>query len=130
MDVDWLDDDGYPTEEACERVKNWQLKDGIIPWSDFVKALWRYPHYWTEYCDESGRKTVERDIEADEEAWISQIERQKREIERTREAYFDQRDRHVFYRKKYDEMKWIAGIMFGLNILCYLGWCFIPKFWH
>ena len=50
MNGEWLDDDGYPTDEALERVAAWPQADitGLIA---FVRDLWRYPNFWTEESD-------------------------------------------------------------------------------
>lgn len=40
----WLDEDGYPTEEALDTIKNWNYQDvpGLI---DFIRSLWKWPEY-------------------------------------------------------------------------------------
>ena len=41
---DLLDDDGYPTDYALYRIKNWDIiKDGIVTLFDLVLSLWSYP---------------------------------------------------------------------------------------
>lgn len=44
---DFLDGDGYPTEEAEKLVAEWHYDDfhGLLA---FVKSLWRYSEYWNE----------------------------------------------------------------------------------
>lgn len=41
MNEDYLDEDGYPTEAALERIKNWDyMGTDIKELFDFVKSLW------------------------------------------------------------------------------------------
>lgn len=49
------DNDGYPTEEALERIRTWPATDlrGMMA---FVRELWAYPEYWHE--SERDGKTV------------------------------------------------------------------------
>jgi hypothetical protein len=45
---EWLDEDGYPTEAALERLEKWDILDsaGAL---DFAKELWCYPdRVWDE----------------------------------------------------------------------------------
>ena len=39
------DEDGYPTEEALERIRKWPDTDlpGLL---DYCRSLWYYPDYW------------------------------------------------------------------------------------
>lgn len=39
---EWLDKDGYPTEDALMRITKWEVIDPI-GCLDFVKDLWSYP---------------------------------------------------------------------------------------
>lgn len=39
---DWLDEDGYPTEAAEQRIREWDIQD-INGCLDFVKSLWKWP---------------------------------------------------------------------------------------
>jgi hypothetical protein len=41
---DYLDEDGYPTEEALNKIADWSYRDiqGLI---DFVSELWRFKEY-------------------------------------------------------------------------------------
>jgi hypothetical protein len=48
---EYLDEDGYPTDEALKRIEEWPYTD-IAGMPAFVKDLWRYPNFWTE---EGGR---------------------------------------------------------------------------
>jgi hypothetical protein len=43
-DEDWLDEDDYPTDAACNHIKGWPLDDvkGLL---EFICSLWRYPDY-------------------------------------------------------------------------------------
>lgn len=45
-----LDEDGYPTEEALERLRKWDVqKDGVQAALDFAQSLWYYPdRFWRE----------------------------------------------------------------------------------
>lgn len=47
---DWIDEDGYPTDEALERIKDWPYADfsGLF---EFVAALWKWPNYLTAEDD-------------------------------------------------------------------------------
>ncbi len=43
-----LDEHGYPTEEALEKIKDWPDKD-MLGLMAFVKELWYYPEWgWNE----------------------------------------------------------------------------------
>jgi hypothetical protein len=42
--ADWLDGDGYPTEDALVRIELWSAMD-IDACLQFVKSLWYYPQY-------------------------------------------------------------------------------------
>ena len=44
---EYLDVDGYPTDEALDLIKNWSYEDkkGCF---DFIKSLWYYPEYINE----------------------------------------------------------------------------------
>ena len=50
MASDWLDSDGYPTEDALDRIGTWPAKDGWQRLMAFVKDLWNYADigFWTE----------------------------------------------------------------------------------
>jgi hypothetical protein len=37
---EWLDEDGYPTDEALEEIKNWHYDKGWISLMEFVKSIW------------------------------------------------------------------------------------------
>lgn len=47
--MDYLDEDGYPTEAALEKIEKWDYKDGWIELMDFVCGLWLYSDfgYWS-----------------------------------------------------------------------------------
>ena len=57
QDGDDLDDDGYPTELACERIKAWHWSDKS-GWMKFIESIWHLrewgwseadePHDWKE----------------------------------------------------------------------------------
>jgi hypothetical protein len=46
-----MDEDGYPTEETLDRLKNWDYKD-IPGLFDFITSLWIYENYWNYENDE------------------------------------------------------------------------------
>jgi hypothetical protein len=37
---EWLDEDGYPTDEALDEIKNWHYDKGWISLMEFVKSIW------------------------------------------------------------------------------------------
>ena len=47
-----LDEDGYPTEETLEEIRNWKFKDleEFKDLFDFIKPIWKYSdcEYWDE----------------------------------------------------------------------------------
>lgn len=52
----YLDDDGYPTEEAEEILEKWDSEDreGFF---QFIKSIWRYPDWgWEEVTNEEGNR--------------------------------------------------------------------------
>lgn len=46
-DEEWLDGDGYPTEAAYQRIKNWPVTLEPVALLDFIGSLWKYPDRWT-----------------------------------------------------------------------------------
>ena len=56
---DNLDEDGYPTDEALARLRNWKIRDWseIADWLAFARSLWRYPDYWSD-ADANGEMKV------------------------------------------------------------------------
>jgi hypothetical protein len=48
-DIDLFDPDGYPTEEALERITAWPFTtfQDAIDAMDFAGTLWSYPDAWT-----------------------------------------------------------------------------------
>jgi len=48
-DNEWLDEDGYPTEESLNKIKTWPYDDveGLF---DFIHDMWAYAEsgYWSE----------------------------------------------------------------------------------
>ena len=52
---DMLDEDGYPTEAALEKIRNWPYLDGLEALR-FIKSLWHYPNYAKESVDRNGEK--------------------------------------------------------------------------
>jgi hypothetical protein len=65
---DFLDDDGYPTDDALEIIKLWHWDDAR-GWFKFIESLWAYhdwgwkendePHEWKDF-NEYKDKTVHR----------------------------------------------------------------------
>lgn len=48
QDGDDLDDDGYPTELACERIKAWHWSDPS-GWMQFIESIWHLREFgWSE----------------------------------------------------------------------------------
>lgn len=57
QDFDFLDEDGYPTENALELIEKWHFFDAK-GWFDFIEKLWHFgdwgwsekdePHAWKE----------------------------------------------------------------------------------
>lgn len=47
--MEYLDDDGYPTEATLEKIEKWDYKDGWTELMDFVCGLWLYADagYWS-----------------------------------------------------------------------------------
>lgn len=44
---EWLDEDGYPTEEALRKLEDWPYQD--VPGAlDFMKSLW---HWGDDWCN-------------------------------------------------------------------------------
>lgn len=37
---EYLDDDGYPTEEALNRIKKWPWQDGWVELFEFINSIW------------------------------------------------------------------------------------------
>lgn len=46
--MEYLDEDGYPTEAALEKIEQWDYKDGWTELLEFVCSLWLYSDfgYW------------------------------------------------------------------------------------
>jgi hypothetical protein len=45
---EWLDEEGYPTEEALEKIKNWSYNDPK-GWFKFIENIWYLRSWgWTE----------------------------------------------------------------------------------
>lgn len=43
---EYLDEDGYPTEEALDLVKGWGHEDGFVELLETVGQIWKYPDYF------------------------------------------------------------------------------------
>lgn len=43
--MDYLDEDGYPTEAALEKIEKWDYKDGWTELLAFVRGLWVHRKY-------------------------------------------------------------------------------------
>lgn len=39
MNEEYLDTDGYPTDEALDKIRDWDYND-INGWFDFIKSIW------------------------------------------------------------------------------------------
>lgn len=50
-DFDYLDDDGYPTDEVLDKIKNWKFNsykaEEFLDFMEFVGKLWSYPERWS-----------------------------------------------------------------------------------
>ena len=45
---EYLDEDGYPTEEALEKIENWSYNDPV-GWFKFIENIWHLKEYcWDE----------------------------------------------------------------------------------
>ena len=58
---DYLDDDGYPTEESLRAIElwDWEHNGGAKGWFDFIGSLWHFKSFgwWEGECEhESGEK--------------------------------------------------------------------------
>jgi hypothetical protein len=51
--TEYIDDDGYPTDEALEKIEKWEINksDDYIKLLDFCRSLWFYP----DYCKKEGK---------------------------------------------------------------------------
>lgn len=55
MNTDYLDEDGYPTDEALEMIRTWNHDNKFRDLMDFVKNIWWKPEWgWYETVDEKG----------------------------------------------------------------------------
>lgn len=44
----YLDNDGYPTEEALKKIREWNYAD-FTGWMEFIKSIWNYVDWgWYE----------------------------------------------------------------------------------
>lgn len=52
--INLLDKDGYPTEYALEKIRNWDVSaPGMVnDLLTFVADLWQYPEYWWTHVGE------------------------------------------------------------------------------
>lgn len=75
---DWLDDDGYPTDEALRRVKRWPADEpaGVL---DFMRELWNFREWgWHQHGDThhvstggwSGNEDLIRALQANPVCWL------------------------------------------------------------
>jgi hypothetical protein len=59
MNYDWLDCDGYPTEECLNKIKDWKFEkdNDFRDFMEFIKSVWRYADfgYWTK---ENGKYSI------------------------------------------------------------------------
>lgn len=53
-DMDLLDDDGYPTEEALNAITQWDITNNeeVFELWEFCRLLWSYPDRWDCYREE------------------------------------------------------------------------------
>jgi hypothetical protein len=68
-DADFLDEDGYPTEQALEVVEKWHWED-IPGWFKFIEGIWHFnswgwkekiePHEWGDKFDQYKDRMVRR----------------------------------------------------------------------
>jgi len=47
-----IDEDGYPTEEALKRIREWEWSDGVEEWFSFIESIWHF-HDWGWHRDGS-----------------------------------------------------------------------------
>lgn len=48
QECEWLDEDGYPTEDALELIEKWHFNDAK-GWFDFIHSIWYMPDWgWGE----------------------------------------------------------------------------------
>lgn len=46
--MEYLDEDGYPTEAVLDIIKNWPHEKGWTELLAFVRELWAYTEFWRE----------------------------------------------------------------------------------
>ena len=51
--LDWIDEDGYPSDAAIKKITEWPCLDGLECLL-FVKSLWRWPNYAEKAVDRDG----------------------------------------------------------------------------
>lgn len=49
MSIEYIDADGYPSEEALELIAKWDFMD-MKKCFEFIKELWTYSNYFKEEC--------------------------------------------------------------------------------
>ena len=51
LNMEYLDEDGYPTDEAIDMIEKWNYEDkrGCF---EFIKSLW----HWEDYFNEEGNR--------------------------------------------------------------------------
>lgn len=48
MNEEYLDTDGYPTDEALDKIRDWDYND-VKGWLNFIKSIWWASEWgWTE----------------------------------------------------------------------------------
>jgi hypothetical protein len=59
-EVSDLDDDGYPTEEALEKIKTWSYHD-FLNLMIYIESLWYFPDYFNqgEILDDFNTRVIE-----------------------------------------------------------------------
>jgi hypothetical protein len=54
--TEWLDADGYPTEDALDRIEKWPYTDPR-GWFEFIQAIWHFSSWgWKELTEPSDWK--------------------------------------------------------------------------
>lgn len=51
MNNDWLDEDGYPTEEALLKIEQWDTNDQK-GWFEFIQSIWHLASWGWHEVDE------------------------------------------------------------------------------
>jgi hypothetical protein len=57
MNEDFVDDDGYPTDEALDRITNWNHGDGWVELMQFIQSIWRASDWGFRVEENEGKLT-------------------------------------------------------------------------